>query len=195
MITAAYCGLKQYQKALAMNNEVISANPNTSKVAMGYLGRGAVFLELRKFDRALGDFVQANKLEPGFFMTHCCLAEAFCYIGEFEKGLASAERAIDLFPSLGTSYLWRGWAKSGLGRHEEGLKDCNTAIQQEPKSGKGYEIRGLIHQELGQLELALKDLEQALEIYHEEEMDQLEELMERLTEVRQALGKDLTATE
>jgi tetratricopeptide (TPR) repeat protein len=196
MITTTYCGLKEYQKALTLNNEMINANPNGLQAFMGYLGRGTVFIYLRKFDRALGDFLQADKLKPDFFLTQGCLAEAFCYIGEFSKGLASAERALELMPSWGTSYLWRGWAKYGLGHYEEGLKDCNTAIQQDPKFGKSYEIRGLIHRSMGQLALALKDLELALELYRKEGLEQFEaEVMEPLAEVRQALGKDLTDME
>ncbi|MBW4481486.1 MAG: hypothetical protein KME14_02975 [Tildeniella torsiva UHER 1998/13D] len=194
MTTAAHCGLKEYQKALTLNNEIINANG--PQAFMGYLGRGTVFIYLRKFDRALGDFIQADKLKSDFFLTHCCLAEAFCYIGELGKGLASAEKAIDLMPSLGTTYLWRGWAKYGLGRYEEGLKDCNTTIQQDPKFGKSYEIRGLVHRAMGQLELALKDLERALKLYRKEGLDQFEaEVMEPLAEVRQALRKKLTDTE
>jgi len=192
MITSSYCGLKKYQKALAINNEIINSSPMGAQAFMGYLGRGAVFIELQKIDRALSDFIQANKLKPDFFLTHCCLAEAFCYIGEFGKGLDSAQRAIDLFPSLSVAYLWRGWAKYGLGQYEEGLKDCCRAISQDPKFGKSYEVRGLIYKAMGQLDLALKDLEKALTLYREYELDQfLENVMPQLNEVRQDLDKDL----
>jgi len=196
MASLCHCNLKNYRKALAINNEIINAAPNDPKAVAGYMGRGTVFIYLRKFDRALGDFQQAYRLRPDFALTSCSVAEAFCYIGEFEKALEAAERAIDQMPSLSISFLWRGWAKHGLTRDEEALKDCDYYLQQEPKSEKGYEIRGQVHQAMGHLEEALADLERALELYRQDGLEQFEaDVMQPLAEVRQALGKDLTATE
>jgi tetratricopeptide (TPR) repeat protein len=196
MASLCHCNLKNYRKALAINNEIINAAPNGPKAFAGYLGRGSVFIHLRKFDHALGDFQQAYRLNPSFGLTSCSLAEAFCYIGEFEKALEAAERAIDQIPSLSVSFLWRGWSKFGLTRYEEALKDCDAFLQRDPQFGKGYEIRGRVHQAMGHLELALTDLERALELCRQDGLAQFEaDVMQPLAAVRQALGQDSMAIE
>ena len=196
MASLCHCNLKDYRKALAINNEIINSAPDGPNAWVGYVGRGSVFIYLRKFDRAMADYYQAHRLKPNFFFTDLCLAEGFCYMGEFAKGLEAAERAIEHNPSVGTAYLWRGWAKYGLTRYEEALKDCNSAIQQEPKNGKAYEIRGLARQGMGKLEPALVDLEKAQELYRQEGLEQFEaDVVGPLAEVRQALGRDFTDTE
>jgi tetratricopeptide (TPR) repeat protein len=196
MASLCHCNLKDYRRALAINNEIINSAPNGPNTWLGYVGRGSVFIYMRKFDRAMADYYQAHRLKPNVFFTNLCLAEGFCYMGEFTKGMEAAERAIEQNPSFGTAYLWRGWAKYGVARYEEALKDCNSVIQQDPKNGKAYEIRGLIYQAMGKLEPALTDLEKAQELYRQDGMEQFEaDVVEPLVEVRQALNENFTDAE
>ena len=195
MASLCHSNLKNFQRALTINNEIINSAPHDAQGFTGYLGRGSVFISLRKFDRALADFEQAYKLKPGVALTSCALAEAFCYLGEFKKALKFSEQATEQMASLIVAYLWRGWAKYGLGRYEEALKDCNRSIPQDKKNPKGYEVRGWVYQAMGRLEDALADLEKALALYQQEDWTEFaEEVLVPLAEVKQALDKDLPET-
>ena len=191
MASLCHCNLKNFQKALAINNEIINSVADDPQGFVGYLGRGAVFIHLRKFNRALGDFEKAYKLKPEVALTSCAVAEASCYLGAFERGLKFSGQAIEQMASLNIAYLWRGWAKYGLGRYEDALKDCDRSIQQDQKNPKGYQIRGQIYQAMDRLENALADFEESLKLYQQEDWTEFAaEVSVSLAEVRQALGKE-----
>jgi tetratricopeptide (TPR) repeat protein len=196
MASVCHCHLENYRKALAINNQIINASPDERRAFLGYLGRGNVFISLQKFDRAEMDLEKAERLNPGFSLTQCALAEVFCHTGRFAEGLAAAEQAIKLSGALIQAYVCRSWALYELGNYDEALQGCNYVLQQEPKNLRAYEGRGLVHKGMGNLELALADLERALAGYQEAKQDEAVTRIEAsLAEVRQGLAQGATDSE
>jgi len=92
------------------------------------LSRGAAYIRMEDFDRAIADFSSALKLDPHNERASYYRGLAYLNKGNFEKAADDLNRAIALNPERGTAFLARGLSKAELGREEEAINDFKAAV-------------------------------------------------------------------
>src|SRR5579863_2224913 len=108
---------------------------------------GQLLLQQKDYKGAIGQLQQAVSYEPGFWIAHWLLAEAYLRTGEFEKSSQQAELAIQKGKGAATAAeLVLGEALANLGRREDAILAFQTFLQESPASPQAEPVRKLIAQ-------------------------------------------------
>lgn len=147
-------------EAMEVINAQIQANP---KDAQPYLQRSHLFVVSKKFDRAIADLDQANRLQT---LPQLDREKAAVYLaaGWHETGLEYINRFLAKNTSDTQGLLLRARFNAKLGRMADAGRDYETALQQMPPSLELYleHARALTTEDGSHLPLALRTLEQAI---------------------------------
>jgi tetratricopeptide (TPR) repeat protein len=91
------------------------------------LGRGAAYLKLGRFDKAVQDLSKVldggGDCERAFFLRGI----AYLNASEFEQALADLNRALECNRKRGAAILARGLGLSSMGRHKEAKRDFTNS--------------------------------------------------------------------
>ncbi len=150
----------EYQKALEVLAQGIAAHPKSAAL---YAVRGALYLELGEYAKAIADLTQSLKLHenPDVLVNRALAYKAF---GQREDAKRDLDRALELDPHSVAAWFNRGTLLLEEGRPEEALRDLNRAVELAPDVPGPYFNRAVAHWQLGQREAAIKDLERFLEL-------------------------------
>lgn len=120
------------------------------------LGRGATYLKLGQFDKAIQDLSKVldagGDCERAFFLRGI----AYLNAGGLEQALADLNRALEYNKKRGAAILARGLALTSMGHHKEAKKDFNNS----------YVLNGIIIDEFIE-EYAISEalFKQAMELF------------------------------
>jgi tetratricopeptide (TPR) repeat protein len=131
---------------------------------MAYNNRGAAYLNLGEYEKAIADLDQAIELDPEYALAYNHRGAAYFSLGEYEKAIADYDRAIELDPEYAMAYNNRGYAYLNLGEYEKAIADWDQAIELDPELAMAYNNRGYAYLNLGEYEKAIADLDQAIEL-------------------------------
>jgi tetratricopeptide (TPR) repeat protein len=109
-----------------------------------YLSRGAAYINIQEFDKALEDLDQVLAEEPDNERAHYYRGIVLLNLEEFEKAASDFDQTIRKNPGRGPAFLGRGFALAETGREEEALLDFKTAV-----SHSTVEVERFIHTFLG----------------------------------------------
>jgi tetratricopeptide (TPR) repeat protein len=129
---------------------VIKANKEAPDViATAYLWHGVTVRKLGQNDRALQDYNQAIRLNPGFadaFNSRCYL---YVLTNRLQDALKDCNESLRLNPKNQYAYDSRGFAYLKLGMLDASIADYNAALNIEP--GRPYSMfgRGLARKRKG----------------------------------------------
>lgn len=112
-------------EAMEALNQQLQASPNNPTLL---LQRARLLAVSKKFDQALGDVDQANRIAPIPEIDRE-KAQIYYAAGWYETGLEHANRHVQKFPTDPDGYAWRGRLHAGLGHIEEAGKDLGLALQ------------------------------------------------------------------
>ena len=74
-----------------------------------FTGMGYAFIELRRFDEAIGAGKKALRQDPSYSASYRCLASAFAHLGRDAEAREAAARLLQLDPSFTISdWIARG---------------------------------------------------------------------------------------
>jgi tetratricopeptide (TPR) repeat protein len=155
-----YADLGEFDKALADFETFKSLTPG----AVGFLGRGCMYMKMNNLPSALADFNQAIEIDPTNAMAYSNRGAAYRKLEDLENALANYDLAIQHNPDYATAYMNRAFAYYKVGRYQEGVADCNRALELRPDQANTYSNRGLCRAALGDKEGARADFLRALEI-------------------------------
>ena len=132
-------------------------------LALAFLARGKAMLK-RDFDRAMRDFDEAIKADPGF-------AEAYATRGmqflvrkqDVARAVADYSQAIRLAPTNAHFRLNRALIYSRNSDYAAALADYDQAIKLEPTT-QGYVGRGIVFDKKGDYDRALADFSEAIRL-------------------------------
>jgi tetratricopeptide (TPR) repeat protein len=93
-----------------------------------YLSRGAAYINIHEFDKALEDLDRVLAEEPDNERAHYYRGIVLLNLEEFEKAVSDFEQTIRNNPGRGPAFLGRGFALAELGREEEAVRDFKTAV-------------------------------------------------------------------
>lgn len=142
-----------------------SALKNEPNRASAYAGRCEAYVDLEKYDLALGDcknaldLVQSNK--NGLFY----LAIAEHGLGRNADSVGHWSQYITKYPDEATPFYNRGLAHRDANEPQAAIQDFSTYVQRKPRDGDGFYQRGALENNLGNRTAALKDLKEALRLY------------------------------
>lgn len=159
-----------YQRATAYNglgNDDMASFDISRAIALDaqdkyYRARGVVFLNQRKYKKALQDFFKGSEMDPDDSEFQMLIAEAYRYLGEYRSSLSHIDNYIESIRDNAAAYCIKGLCHFNLGDHVTALKDLDRAIQLSQEAYL-YANRGLIYMNgFNEQTEALKDFNMAI---------------------------------
>lgn len=151
--------------ALADFTTAIEKGKSSGKIdASDYVNRAAVYVQIKKYDRAILDYSSALRMQPKNAGLYQQRAVSHKLAGEFDKAIADFSTCLRLSPDNVPAFMGRGFLHFQLKNHSQAVKDFSSVITINPNAAQAYNNRGFNYKELGQLEEALADYEKAIEL-------------------------------
>lgn len=120
-----------------------TASPGQPTTASGYIERGLKFVDNHEYVKAIADFTEAIRLEPGNGYGYLNRGLAHTRSGNTEQAMADTNRAVELLPSNPTAFANRSILYSISKNRIAAKADAEKAIALDPAYGRGYVARGL----------------------------------------------------
>ena len=133
------------------------------KLAEAFNTRGIGYRLKGEYDRAIGDYNQAIRINAKFATAYNNRAIAYDTKGDYDRAITDYEQAIKLKPSAET-YFNRGNAHLGKSHYDHAIDDYNQAIKLKPDFAAAFDNRCWARAVVGILKPALADCNQALRL-------------------------------
>jgi tetratricopeptide (TPR) repeat protein len=151
-------------KIAACSRAIDSGELNSRNLPVVYSNRGLAYGNKGEYDRAIADFDQAIRLEPGSAPPFYNRAMAYLKKRQHDRAIADFDQAIRLNPKHDAALNQRGLAYSEKRQHDRAIADFDQAIQLNPKSVSVYVNRGTAYMEKHTYDRAVADFDQAIQL-------------------------------
>jgi hypothetical protein len=145
-----------------------SAPPTTTLTpaieAKAYFDSGLASLIRKEYDKAIGDFTEAIRLEPNNTLAYFNRGLAYDNTGNYEKAVSDYTEAIRFDSDFVPSYFNRGIAYGHQRNYERAVSDYTEAIRLDPNYASAYCGRGYAYQEQGNFDKAITDYTEAIRL-------------------------------
>ncbi len=151
-----------YTLAFENYSKAIRVNPGDNNA---YLERGFAHLFVEEYDKARGDFDQADKL--GYQDTgYLAYVRGLSYLWEdvVDKAVEQFSKSIQLSPQATYGYDGRAQAYTAKGKYDEAIADLTQALQLDPKYKTGHIDRGVAYGHKGDYTRALTEFDQVFKL-------------------------------
>jgi len=145
----------------AANINRASPRPRPAEAAFA---RGEGFLLQESFARAVAEFDEAIRLDPGLVASYLPRAVARHRAGDPRAALADYAAAIRARPDDVTAYISRGQAYHELGAYDRAIADYDEAIRRRPADADALLRRGLARYRSGDLAGSVGDFTATLRL-------------------------------
>lgn len=135
-------------------------------LAWAFNNRGLAYEQVRRPERALGDYNTALLLDPDYAVGFNNRGNVLAAMGDLEGAIADHTRAIELQPDYAHAYYNRGADFEELGDMEAALRDYSRAVEADPDYTLARISRAAANCALGNVEETVQDQLQLLEIGH-----------------------------
>jgi S1-C subfamily serine protease/Tfp pilus assembly protein PilF len=115
----------KYAEAISLSDKIIEDN----KAAYTYYSRGLIKFGSGDTKGAVGDLIQATKINPNFVESYAALGIAKATLKDYRGALADADRAIKINPRNAFAHIIRCTANSKLGHFQDAMSDSDLAIK------------------------------------------------------------------
>ncbi len=143
-------------------NYVIQKEPDNAPPA--YYNRGQIFMNGGRFDKAIGDYSMAIRLNPAYQEAVYNRGLAFEKSGQPARAAEDYERAISLNPSNYQAFNNRGVLYAAAGSYDKAIDFFTRALIIKPEYPDAYFNRGITYTLTGRRDLALADFSKAVEL-------------------------------
>jgi tetratricopeptide (TPR) repeat protein len=147
---------------LAQINEKLgeSADVGGPKDYVAYRGQGDYDLSKKLFDKAIGDYSEAIRLNPKDARSFYGRAYAHGLKHDFKQTLEDCTRALNIDSRNVDAYKMRASANWKEGNFTKALSDLDKAITLAPSDPAPYEMRGDMYERREEFEKAAKDYQE-----------------------------------
>lgn len=133
-----------------------------------FLNRGYSYYQLKKFDLAEKDYLEALRLpNPATDLAYDNLSLLYFDMNKFEQSIEYATKRIEMNPQNHVPYIDRGIAYRKLKKYKEAEADFNQSLSIKPDFHRAFGYRGYMFLELEQYEKAYADARKSVEINRE----------------------------
>jgi tetratricopeptide (TPR) repeat protein len=150
----AYIVLKQYELALEDLNQLIKLQAINTP-AQVYIIRGIALNELNRFNEAIEDFKQAERLQPSY-LVYANRALAYQRSNQYNLALADLVKAVSISPTPITK-LNLANVRIQLGQFAEVVNEMTALLAQDKTFFPAYLVRSIANYNLGKYEAAIQD--------------------------------------
>jgi tetratricopeptide (TPR) repeat protein len=126
-------------------------------VPVAYNNRGLFYKGLGKYDLALIDYNNAEKVDPTYQATYENRANIYFLTNHFEESLKDVAHALKLKSNSEVAINTRGAVYFNQGKYDLALKDFDAAIKIKKDYFEAYRNRGNAYSVLGNFDAALAD--------------------------------------
>lgn len=152
--------LGEYEQAESCYTELILQGSDKIEV---YNNRGSARFALRKFERAIGDYTQAIRINPRIDYPHFNRANCKVELADFDGAIRDYERALQFNPTHAASFLKRALAYQRKGNHAQAIKDFAAYLDHAPEVFVNvYAYRSDSYFALGKEEAGIADIKKVL---------------------------------
>ncbi len=143
-----------------------TANKDTYlyKLALAHSEDGQAYSKNGDYDKAIDEFNEAIRLNPGLAAAHYSRGEIYFQRGDYARAIRDFTRTIDLSPDYTFAYYSRGVANERIGDIEEAILDFTHTVRLKPSYAPAYNDRARAFYGLGHLREALRDSELAISV-------------------------------
>ncbi|MGB3479578.1 MAG: tetratricopeptide repeat protein [bacterium] len=151
---------KVWKDDMSLWQDALSNYPSS----VAYNGRGLAFYEIKQYDAAVSDFIQALKLDPGFATAYYNRGNAYDARKDYGKAIADYSKAIGYKPEYAKAYNNRGLIYGRVGEFKKAVHDFTQAVRIDPSYAKAYNNRGMMYGRLGESDQAISDFTHAVRL-------------------------------
>jgi len=151
----------EYEKALALFNDIIAENPT---ITSAYVGIGDVHMARENYEKAEPAYRRAARLEPGNYQAQFGHGLSLQMLKRFVEAIRAYHRALIIRPdsfqanrNLASTYL-------ELDQPDRALTFAQRAVKLKPDSQSAHTSLGVIHAQLGEHEKAIEQFVTAMEL-------------------------------
>jgi tetratricopeptide (TPR) repeat protein len=139
---------------------------NTDSLRLGLLlNRGAAKIDIRDFESAYQDFIEALKIDSLNIATLNNLATVCDEVGKGDQTLKYLYKIIEIDSTFIGAYGNIGFKNQLMGNHQAAIKFFNKVLQLDPEQPIAYNNRAYSKYKLGEYDAALKDVNQSIKMY------------------------------
>ena len=124
-------------------NEFEMTLKNDPKNALGYEGKGRVFLALEKLEESKQSFREAINLNPESWQSHTYIGIIHDQQGMYDAAISAYHKAVAINPRSYISFNNLGISYYLKGDYEQSIKALRTALKIRPEKRKLYNNLGL----------------------------------------------------
>jgi len=118
---------------------------------------GSIYLNLKKYERAINDFDEAIQLDPENVRAYLNRGNAYYYLKEYQRAIYNYDKVIQIDANDAHAYNNRGVAYGYLKKYKRAIDDFDKAIQVEPDYALAYIGRGITYNDLKKYQSAIDD--------------------------------------
>jgi len=153
-----------WKDSLTLWNDVLKKYPNSQSA---YHHRGTAYLNMGEYERAINDFHQALRMNPGHPKTYSVyhnLGATYHNKKEFDEAISYYSRSIQKKPDYHLAYHHRGLAYIEKGEYDRAIADFNKVIEINPRFAEAYYNRGNLYMQTDRFDQAVSDYTRAIEL-------------------------------
>ncbi len=132
------------------------------ELAPVYSNRGNAYFNLGEYRRAIQDYDQALRLDPGYAVAYYNRGKAYTELRVHRRAIQDYDQTLRINPGLAIAYYNRGIAYNGLGEHHRAIQDYDQALRIDPGYADAYHNRGWSYKIFADYDRAARDWEKAI---------------------------------
>jgi tetratricopeptide (TPR) repeat protein len=164
-IAQARCGDPDPEISISVCTAAIqSGRVKGRELAVIHTNRGAAFIVLLDYDRALKDFEDAVRIDPTFARAFANRGAVHAAKQDFDRAIEDFTRVLALEPRSAHAFADRAGMHRLKGEHEQAIGDYTQAIQIDPSFTEAILNRGITLAGTGRCADAIADFSRAIEL-------------------------------
>ncbi len=157
--------VKENELASADYKKALQLSDVDSLKSMTLGNRAVNFIQMRKFEDAYIDLIDALKIDSNSVILLSNLGSICDEIGKSEMTLVYLLKAHEIDPTFYPIIGNIGFKYQEMGQHEKAIEYYNKVLEISPNEPLGFSNRSYNKLKLGDLKGAMKDIEKSLELY------------------------------
>jgi Flp pilus assembly protein TadD len=152
---------EDYRSAVALWGDTIRKYPSNVRA---YVSLGAVLFSAGRTQEAIGEYIQALRIDPDYAEAHNNLGITLFAAGNVQEGLRHFEKSVQLRPQWAMAQYNLGFALDQIGQGPEAIGCYERALQLDPDNSQAHYYLGIALARSGKLEDAVAQYREALRI-------------------------------